>query len=61
MNTALHYRLLPEKLLDLKRGSNKVGMKTNKERMTLLLYSSVTESHNNCVSVRVRILGVSSI
>jgi hypothetical protein len=43
--TALYYKLLPNKSLDLKKAPCKVGMKTNKERVTLLLYASKTGDH----------------
>jgi hypothetical protein len=43
--TALYYKLLLNKSLDLKQASSKVGMKTNKERVTLLLCTNKTGDH----------------
>jgi hypothetical protein len=42
--TALYYRLLPDKLLDLKKASNKVDMKTNEEKERLLLRANKTDN-----------------
>jgi hypothetical protein len=38
--TSVYYKLLSDNLLLLKKASNKVGMKTNKETVILLLYKS---------------------
>jgi hypothetical protein len=42
---ALYYKLLPNKSLDLKKAPTKAGMKTNKERVTLLLCANKTGDH----------------
>jgi hypothetical protein len=39
---ALYYKLLPNKSLDLKKATSKTGMKTNKERVALLMCSNKT-------------------
>jgi hypothetical protein len=43
--TALYYRLLPNKTLDIKKQGNKSGLKTNKDRITLLLCTNKTGNH----------------
>jgi hypothetical protein len=43
--TVLYYRLLPNKSLDPKKAPSKVGMKTNRERVTLLLCANKTGDH----------------
>jgi hypothetical protein len=43
--TALYYRLLPNKSLYLNKVPSKAGMKTNKERVTLLLCANKTGDH----------------
>jgi hypothetical protein len=43
--TALYYKLLPNKSLDFKKAPSKVSMKTNKERVTLLLCAINTGYH----------------
>jgi hypothetical protein len=43
--TALYYKLLPNKFLDPKKAPSKTGMKTNKEIMTFLLCTVETGDH----------------
>lgn len=43
--TALYYRLLPSKTLDVKNGVNKSGIKMNKDRVTLLFTVNKSGSH----------------
>jgi hypothetical protein len=44
-DTALYYKLLPNKSLDLIKAPRKAGMKTNKERVTVLLCASKAGDH----------------
>jgi hypothetical protein len=43
--TALYYKLLPNKCLEIKKAPSKAGMKPNKERVTLLLCANKTGDH----------------
>ena len=44
-DTALYYRLLPSKTLDVKNSVNKSGIKMNKDRVTLLFAVNKSGSH----------------
>jgi hypothetical protein len=51
--TALYYKLLPNESSDLKTVPSTTGMKTNKERATLLLCANKTGNHklkSSCIS-----------